>query len=109
MDCRFHPKNLHKSNKRTFLAQKVRGHVETTYWSLHGDIRFLLVTHVRYQANAKQKNENCSKKIQMGVARTLMYSFTLNTLIALNKFFDAFPTTVWHHRGVEQLKQNHDV
>ena len=40
-DCRFHPKNLNKPNKPTLLAQKVRGHVETTHWYLTVTFAFL--------------------------------------------------------------------
>ena len=47
-DCRFHPKNLYKPNKPTLLAQKVRGHVETTHWSPHGDLRVPAAHRQRY-------------------------------------------------------------
>ena len=42
-DCRLHPKTLDKSKKRTFLAEKVRGH-----WTLHGDNRFPVVDRQKY-------------------------------------------------------------
>ena len=60
-DCRFHPKSLHESSKRTFLAQMAPEHAETTYWGLASSVRIpglLPFFHVGFLKAASIRDPN---------------------------------------------------